>query len=152
MCHQTKWWNLMERRRPVDVREGFTKKVAVLLNFVLSIWSCLWQVKTVQRFRGNILVKYLTNMWYVLGDEKNEWSDRESWKFVQANQTLLFKRLQNNLFLSRPIYDAIIFQIFSFTKPTKPHTIQLAPNICGTSFHQPDKISFDSLQLVPKYI
>ena len=76
----------------------------------------------------------------------------------EANQTLLFKRLQNNFFVSRPLEGANITQIFPFTKTTKPHEIQLVPNIWSTSFHQPVKISIDSFaavasfQLVPKYI
>ena len=77
---------------------------------------------------------------------------------TEANQTLLFNRLQNNFFVSRPLQGANISQIFSFTETTEPHEIQLVPNIWSTSFHQPVKISIDSFaavasfQLVPKYI
>ena len=77
---------------------------------------------------------------------------------TEANQTLLFKRLQNNFFNSRPLHGANISQIFPFTKTKEPHNIQLVPNIWSTSFHQPVKICIGSLaagasfQLVPKYI
>ena len=75
-----------------------------------------------------------------------------------ANQTLLFKRLQNNFFNSRPLHSANISQIFPFTKTTEPCNIQLVPNIWSTSLHQPVEISIGSsaagasFQLVPKYI
>ena len=73
---------------------------------------------------------------------------------TEANQTPLFKRLQNR-FLSVARF---MVQIFPFTKTKEPLNIQLVPNIWSTSFHQPVKISIGSLvagasfQLVPKYI
>ena len=75
----------------------------------------------------------------------------------EANQNLLFKKLQNNNFHSRPIHGANISQIFSFTRTTSSHNIQLVPNIQNTSFHIPVKSSIDSravvatIQFVPKY-
>ena len=83
----------------------------------------------------------------------------EKLKFCpEANQTLLFKRLQNNFFVSSPLQGANISQIFLFTRTTEPHEIQLVLNIWSTSFDQPVKISIDSFaavasfQLVTKYI
>ena len=76
----------------------------------------------------------------------------------EVNQTLLFKRLQNNFFNSRPLPGANISQIFPFTKTREQTDIQVVPNIWNTSFHQLVKISIGSLaagvsfQLVPKYI
>ena len=75
----------------------------------------------------------------------------------EAKQTLLFKRLQNNFFVSRPLQGANISQTFSFTKTTEPHEIQLVPIIWSTSFRQPIKISIGSIaagasfQFVPKF-
>ena len=92
-------------------------------------------------------------------DERHEGGYWKKLKFcTEANQTLLFKRLQNNFFNSRPLHGANISQIFPFTKTKEPHNIQLVPNIWSTSFHQPVKICIGSLaagasfQLVPKYI
>ena len=106
---------------------------------------------------GNILGKYLSKMWYLW--TKNMKGGLCKLKFcTEANQTLLFKRLQNNFFDSCPLHGANISQIFSFTHTTEPHNIQLVPNIWNTTFHQPVKISIDfladfaSFQLVPKYI
>ena len=72
---------------------------------------------------------------------------------TEANQTLLFKRIQYNFFVSRPLQGANISQIFS----AEPHEIQLVPNISSTSFLQPFKLSIESFaavasfQLVPNY-
>ena len=76
---------------------------------------------------------------------------------TEATQTLPFKSLQNNFLHSRPLHDANISQIFSFTRTASSHNIQLVPNIQNTSFHIPVKSSIDSravvatIQFVPKY-
>ena len=44
---------------------------------------------------------------------------------TEANQTLLFKMLQNNFFGSCPLHDFTISQMFSFNRTTEPHYIQL---------------------------
>ena len=97
-------------------------------------------------------VKYFSKMWHL-------WK-RWLWKLkfcTEVNQTLLFRRLQNNFFHSRPLQGANISQISSFTRTTEPYNIKLVPNIWNTSFNQPAEISIDSsadvalIQLVPKY-
>ena len=120
--------------------------------------SWLGQVKNCPKIQGKI---FPSNICQKCGTYR-----RKTWrawlsklKFcTEANQTLLFKRLQNNFFNSRPLHGANISQIFPFTKTKEPHNIQLVPNIWSTSFHQPVKICIGSLaagasfQLVPKYI
>ena len=105
---------------------------------------------------GNILVKYLSKMWYLW--TKNMKGGLCKLKFcTEATQTLPFKSLQNNLLHSRPLHGANISQIFSFTRTASSHNIQLVPNIQNTSFHIPVKSSIDSravvatIQLVPNY-
>ena len=105
-----------------------------------TIRSCLGQVKNCPNIQGKI---FLSNIYQKCGTYR-----RKTWrawlltlKFcTEANQTLLFKRLQNNFFNSRPLHGANISQIFPFTKTKEPHNIQLVPNIWSTSFHQPVKI------------
>ena len=51
-------------------------------------------------------------------------SSTESNKKNHKNHKIT-KRLQNNFFLQNvPLYVANVSQMFSFTKPIKPHTIQ----------------------------
>ena len=106
--------------------------------------------------RGNILVKYLSRMWYLWA--KNMKAGLCKLKFcTEANQTLPFKSLQNNFLHSHPLHGAKISQIFSFIRTASSHNIQLVPNIQNTSFHIPVKSSIDSravvatIQLVPNY-
>ena len=102
--------------------------------------------------------KYLSKKWYLWTKNMKGVTVKKLKTCTGGNQTLLLKTLQNNFFDSRLLRGANISQIFSFTKTTEPHKIQLVPNIWSTSFHQPVKISIDSFaavasfQLVPKYI
>ena len=73
--------------------------------------------------RGNILVKYLSRMWYLWA--KNMKAGLCKLKFcTEAKQTLLFQRLQNNFFNSGPLHGANISQIFPFTKTREQTNIR----------------------------
>ena len=75
---------------------------------------------------GNILVKYLSRMWYLWA--KNMKAGLCKLEFcTEANQTLPFKSLQNNFLHSRPLHGANISQIFSFTRTASSHNIQFVP-------------------------
>ena len=90
---------------------------------------------------------------------------------TDAKQTLLFKKLKSNFFVSGPIDGATISHIFSFNKKDHKHStcpkyskqilppnlgwlmnccclIQLIQNIQNISFHQPFKILVDSWTFV----
>ena len=137
------------------MRREMSRFSNVLLTHVLSILCANYKVSTETReivflwhcnFPSNICQKCGTC----------ERKTRISWliklKFcTKANQTLLFKRLQNNFFLSRTLHRANISQIFSFTRTTEPHEIQLVLNIWSTSFDQPVKISIDSFAAVASF-
>ena len=104
----------------------------------------------------NTSVDDLSKMWYFWSKNRRAWLIKL--KFCkETNQTLQFKRLQINYFVSGPLHGANISQRFSFTKTTEPRNIQLVSNIWSTYF-QPVKISIGSLaavtsfELVPIYI
>ena len=53
---------------------------------------------------GGIAIKYLSKMWYLWSKKMNMVTELRKLSFcTEANQILIFERLQNNLFLSHPI-------------------------------------------------
>ena len=133
-------------------------KAQILLNFDRNHMKLPGTDENCSKIQGKT---FLSNFCQKCGSYR-----RKTWRALltkvkfctKGNQTLLFNRFQNNFFVSRPLQGANISQIFSFTETTKPHEIQPVPNIWGISFHQPVRISIDSVatvasfQLVPKYI
>ena len=74
-----------------------------------------------------MFVQYLSTKWYLYAKNVTGVTAKVLKLKIctEANQTLLFKMLQNNFFGSCPLHDFTISQIFSFNRTTEPHNIQL---------------------------
>ena len=125
LIHRIKdFWNYKKSKARILIKSDQS-----LSNLQMARWNAVQSVR--EFFSRQIFVQNVELM-----DEK-----LIKLKFCkEAKQTLLLKRLKNNWPHSWCIY----LTIFSFTRSTGSHDIQLVPNIQNTSFHHPVKISLNS--------